>query len=321
MNLTKKHLLFDNDFASLDLIFGDNPRYNFDYFIDKGFYLSIGLRSRYNQFNKNVNPLLALDEDSSLLTNLNKIDAEIDDFTNQIYLQTLFRKDFALRAGLEHKKLEIKSETLIEENQGDEITFENTDYFSFFGNLKFDDYDDAYFPKKGFYFNGDFHLYFGASGLNKDFEEFSIAKADIGYAFSFSDKLAFKVESSGGFKIGEDLTNTLAFGLGGYGANFINNFYSFYGYDYLELTGDSFVKGTLTLNYEWLKKHHILLAANYSNIEDGIFESGEWITAPDYSGYAIGYALETFLGPIEAKYTYSPETKNSYWFFNLGFWF
>ncbi|WP_282043913.1 patatin-like phospholipase family protein [Winogradskyella flava] len=320
-NLTKKRLLFNNDIASLDVILGDNSRYNFDYFIDKGFYLSIGVKSRYNQFNKNVNALLALEEDSPLLEDLNKIDVELTDFTNQVYLQTIFRKDFALRLGAEHKRLKITSETLIDENQEDEVTFDNTDYFSVFGNLIFDDYDNPLFPKRGFYFNGDFHLYLNASGLNKDFEEFSIAKADIGYAFSFNNKVALKTEASGGFKIGDNSTTTLGFGLGGYANNFINNFQSFYGYDYLALSGDSFVKAMFTLDYEIFKKHHILFSANYANIEDGIFETGEWLTAPDYSGYALGYSLETFLGPLEAKYTYSPDIGESYWFFNLGFWF
>lgn len=320
-NLTKKRLLFNNDIASLDVILGDNSRYNFDYFIDKGFYVSIGIKSRFNQFNKNVNPLLVLEEGSPLLSGLNKVDVELTDFTNQVYLQTIFRKDFALRAGAEHKRLKITSETLIDPNQDDDITFENTDYYSVFGNLVFDSYDNSYFPKKGFYFNGDFHLYVNASGFNTSFEEFSIAKADIGYTFSFSDKVALKTEANGGFKVGDNSTTALGFGLGGYANNFINNFQSFYGYDYLELSGDSFVKGTFTLDYEIFKKHHILLAANYANIEDGIFKTGEWITAPDYSGYALGYSLETFLGPLEAKYTYSPDTGNSYWFFNLGFWF
>ncbi len=59
----------------------------------------------------------------------------------------------------------------------------------------------------------------------------------------------------------------------------------------------------------------------YIHVEDGIFETGEWFTSPDYSGYALGYSLETFLGPIEAKYSWSPETKRGKWFFNLGFWF
>jgi len=320
-NLTKKKLLFNNDIASLDFILGDNSRYNFDYFIDKGYYISIGVKSRFNQFNKNVNPLLAIEEDSPLLVGLNKIDAEISDFTNQVYLQTIFRKDFALRLGVEHKRLKITSETITEDDEGDEIVFENTNYYSAFGNLKFDNYDNPHFPKNGFYFNGNFHLYLNATGFNTDFKEFSIAKADIGYAFSFSDKLVLKTEANGGFKIGDKSTNALGFAIGGYGANFINSFYSFYGYDYLSLTGDSFVKTTFTLDYEIFKKHHVLLAANYANINDGLFESGQFFSSPTYNGYAIGYSLETFLGPLEGKYSYSPDTGDSYWFFNLGFWF
>ncbi|EPR70004.1 putative patatin-like phospholipase [Winogradskyella psychrotolerans RS-3] len=320
-NLTKKKLLFNNDIASLDIILGDNSRYNFDYFIDKGFYISLGIKSRFNQFNKNVNPRLALEEDSPLLSGLNKIDAEISDFTNQVYLQTIFKKDFALRLGAEHKRLKITSETIIDEDEENRIVFENTDYLSVFGNLKYDSYDNFHFPKSGFYFNGNFHLYLDASGFNTDFLNFSIAKTDIGYAFSFSDKLSLKTEGQGGFKIGDESTSALGFAIGGYGSNFINNFYSFYGYDYLTLTGDSFMKGTFTLDYEVFKKHHILFAANFANIEDGLFEAGNLFTSQTYSGYALGYSLETFLGPLEGKYTYSPDTGNCYWFFNLGFWF
>ena len=320
-NITQKKLLFNNDIASLDIILGDNTRYNFDYFIDKGFYISIGVKSRFNQFNKNVNPLLALEEDSPLLTSLNKIDANVSDFTNQLYLQTIFRKDFALRAGVEYRRYKITSETIIDNDQEDQITFENTNYFSLFGKLKFDGYDHGLFPKNGFYFNGDFHLYLKGSGFNADFKEFSIAKADIGYAFSFSDKLALKLETSGGFKIGDKSANAMVFALGGYGANLIHDFYSFYGYDYISLTGDSFVKATITIDYEMFRNHHILLAGNFGNIDDGLFESGQFFSSPSYNGYAVGYSLETFLGPLEGKYTYSPDTGNGYWFFNLGFWF
>ena len=97
--------------------------------------------------------------------------------------------------------------------KNEDIVFENTDYFSLFGNLKFDSYSDSNFAKRGFYFNGDFHLYLNASGFNEDFEEFSIAKADIGYAFSLSDKMAVRIESRGGFTVGDKSTTSLNFAL------------------------------------------------------------------------------------------------------------
>lgn len=320
INLTKKRALVKNDVVSLDIILGDNVRYNFDYFIDKGFYWSIGLKSRFNDFHKNVNASLLLSEEEIAQSGLNKIDIELKDFTNQFYLQTLFRRDFALTIGIEHKRLNITSETFSTENNKETI-FDKSDYFSLFGRLKFDTYNNKYFPKKGFLFDGFFNLYLSSSDFNNNFSQFSLAKANIGYAIPFSDKLSLLVGSEGGFKIGEDSNNSLNFALGGYGNDFINNFISFYGYDFISLTGNSFVKGTFHIDYEWLKKHHIILAANYSNIGEDIFEDGEWITNPDYSGYALGYSVETFLGPIEGKYSWSPEGGEGFWFINLGFWF
>ncbi|WP_386128189.1 patatin-like phospholipase family protein [Winogradskyella litorisediminis] len=321
-NLTKKRLFFKNDFASLDIILGDNIRYNFDYFIDKGFYLSVGLKSRFNQFDRSVNANLLFAPDNPILANINKVEVEQQDQTNQIYLQTLLAKEYEIKAGIEHKNLKITTENLSNGlNQEEAFTFDDSNYFSLFGNLKIDTYDNKHFPNNGFVFNGDAHWYIGANGLNSDFDGFSILKADMGYAFSLSDKLSFKIEASGGFQLGDRSTNFLDFAFGGYGENFINNINSFYGYDYLSIVGNSFVKGDFTIDYEIFEKNHILLAGNYANIGNNIFDDTTWISTPDYTGYALGYSLETFLGPIEAKYTFSPETKESHWFFNVGFWF
>ncbi|MBT8274106.1 MAG: patatin-like phospholipase family protein, partial [Bacteroidia bacterium] len=252
INLTKKTLLVKNDIISIDFILGDNLRYNLDYFIDKGFYWSIGLKSRFNDFSKNINASLLLTPEEIEQSGVNKIDIKLRDFTNQFYVQTLFRRDFSLRLGAEHKHLTIFSETFSESSR-DETFFEKSDFFSLFGTLKFDTFDNKYFPKKGFIFDGDFHLYLSSSDFNNNFSQFSIAKAQIGYAFSLSNKFAVKLGSQGGFKVGEDSNNSLNFALGGYGNDFINNFISFYGYDFISLTGNSFVKGSIQLDYEWYK--------------------------------------------------------------------
>jgi NTE family protein len=321
LNITKKQLFIKNDVMSLDLILGDNIRYDFEYYIDKGFHWSIGLRSKFNQFHKNVAAEALLTPEEVITSGVNKIDAELDDFTNQFYLQTLLSDDFAFSLGAELKHLRISSETILNNTNQNSRVFENSDYFSLFGGVKFDTYNNKYFPDHGFLFDGDFHVYLYSSDFNNDFSEFSIAKATIGYSQSFSNRFSANLTTQGGFKIGENETPYLDFVLGGYGNNFINNFTSFYGYDFISLPGNSFVKATLTLDYEIFKKHHIILAGNFANVEDDIFNTGEWFTVPDYSGYAIGYSLDTFLGPIEAKYTWSPETSESIWFFNLGFWF
>jgi NTE family protein len=320
VNFTKKRFLFKDDVASLDIVLGDNVRYNFDYLIDKGFYWSIGLRSRYNQFRKGISAQLLLDDMQIEGLGLNQVDVLLQDQTNQFYLETLFRKDFALALGVEHKRLEIKSETITDNNE-DQFIFERTDYVSAFGNLRLDTYDNRYFPKKGVYFNGDVHMYLFASRFNTDFDTFSIAKADVGYAFSILPKVSLNLQGAGGFKFGNQSTTTLDFALGGYGNNLINNFIPFYGYDFIELTGNNFIKAGVSMDYEVFKKNHITFDANWANVEDNIFRTGEWFSLPDHRGYALGYAVDGFFGPIQIKYSYSPERKTGEWYFNVGFWF
>ena len=101
--------------------------YNFEYYIDKGFYWSIGLKSRYNTFHKNVNASLFLDEGELDIVGLKKADIRLTDQTNQFFVQTLFRKDFSLKLGAEHKRLKISSETFVDESEGEseKTTFEN----------------------------------------------------------------------------------------------------------------------------------------------------------------------------------------------------
>lgn len=321
INVTQKKVVFNSDVASFDFVVGDNIRYNFDYYVDKGFYWSIGVHSRYNQFKQNIQAQTILTPEQLLAVNVNKLEVKLVDLTNQFYLQTLFRKDFSLTLGAEQKHLKIKTETILTNANQEETVFDNSSYFSLFGNLKLDTFDNKYFPNEGVFFEGDFHLYLYSSDFNGDFSEFSIGKATIGYTKSFNSNITANITTEGGFKIGENTNRSLDFVIGGYGNNFINNYKSFYGYDFLSLVGDSFVKGTLNVDYEIFKNNHVNFAANYANIGDNIFDSGDWFTAPDYSGYAVGYSLDTFFGPIEAKYSWSPETKDGMWFFNVGFWF
>ena len=320
INLTRKSLLFSNDVSSLDVIVGDQFRYNFDYYLDKGFYWSVGLHSRYNNFTKGVSFDFAQENAGLEDLRLDKLEVDYTDLTNQLYVETLFRQVFSFGMGLEHKFLKIESETL-QANSETGSVFENSNYYSTFGYLKYDSYDNKYFPTKGLYFDGDFHVYLLSSNYGDNFSEFSIAKGAIGYATTPLNRFTTRLSTSTGFKIGNDQVNTLDFFLGGYGNNFINNFIPFLGYDFISLSGDSYIKGQVELDYEVLDNNHIILSANYANVGNRLLESGEWFTLPDYSGYALGYGIETFMGPLEVKYSYTPEIGNGQWFFSLGFWF
>ena len=130
-----------------------------------------------------------------------------------------------------------------------------------------------------------------------------------------------EITTEGGFKIGGTNTNSLDFFIGGYGYRSLNNLVQFYGYEPLSVRGDTYLKSGLTFDYEIFKKNHINISANIANVGDRLFTTTDWIDGIDYSGFALGYGLETLLGPIEAKYSFSPERNDGEWHVSVGFRF
>ena len=337
LNFTKKNLLVIDDRASIDFILGDNPRYNFEYYIDKGSYWSFGINSRYNNFEQEI--AFDIIEDNFEVpsgVNINNINLDITDVTSHLYIQTVLREEFAFTLGAEHKFLKFSTRTLGDLTEGNSLAgpsvvpvndsrgrtfFEKSNFYSVFGRLKLDTYDDRYFPSSGLFFDGDFHYYILSSDFNENFKDFSVSKARMGAAFSIFKNLSLNLETEGGFKLGTSNVTSFDFVLGGFGTDLVNNFIPFYGYDFLSLPGNSFVKAYGRLDYEFTPKHHFLGAANFANVDDDIFRTGEWFTAPNYSGFGLGYGWESFLGPVQVMYSWSPERDRSNVFFSIGYWF
>ena len=312
-NYSQKRLLINNDLFSLDVILGDNPRYKLNYFVDNGFYISYGFRSNYNHFRANTRSKTIF----PIASNAKSINLKYTDFTNQFFLQTTFDRKFALGLGIEHKNIKASTETLIINNQ--ESVFDKSNYFNAFGYLKLDTYDDRNFPTKGYFadLNAKWYL---SSDYNSNFKPFLQAKGTLGFATTIADKFTFQHTTEAGFSFDNPTSNVFDFYLGGYNKNYINTFTSFYGYDFAELSNKSFVKSEFIFRYHFSDNHYALFIANYGRLDGNVFKDIE-IFKEVKSGYAIGYSWDTFIGPIELKYSWSPNNNKNYWLFNLGFWF
>ncbi|WP_136466552.1 patatin-like phospholipase family protein [Flagellimonas onchidii] len=332
INLTKKNFLMKDDVASFDFILGDNIRYNMQYYLDKGFYWSFGVNSRFTHFDEDIDfGLIQSNFEVPNDPNIREISLDVTDLTNQIYLQTVLREEFAFTVGAEHKLLRYSTRTLNQFNDeienelpvatSDRTFFDDSNYYSAYGKITLDTYNDKYFPTKGLFFDSDFHLYLFSSDFNDNFKEFSIGKAKLGSAFSILNNLTFNIEAEGGFKLGTSGVTSFDFVLGGFGNDFVNNFIPFMGYDFLKLAGNSFVKAYSRLDYEFAEKNHFLFSANFANVDDDLFRTGDWFSEPSFSGYGIGYGLESFLGPVQIYYSWSPESDEGNIFFSVGYWF
>lgn len=329
INLTKKNLLMKDDVGSFDFILGDHIRYNLQYYLDKGVYWSFGVNSRFTDFNAEVDYSLILGNfDAPADPGINRINLDVVDLTNQVYLQTQLKEEFAFTLGVEHKLLKYSSRTLnqidegsLVDTSGERFYFENSNYFSTYGKITLDTYDDKYFPTKGLLFDSDFHLYLFSSDFNNNFREFSVGKGRLGTVIPLLPQLSLTAEASGGVKLGTSGVTSFDFILGGFGNDFVNNFVPFFGYNFLGIPGNSYVKAYGRLDYRVAPKNHILFAANFANINDDLFRTGDWFKEPTYSGYGLGYGFESFLGPIQVYYSWSPEIKKDRIFFSVGFWF
>lgn len=317
VNITSKHLLLKNDILSLDLILGDNLRYNFNYFIDNGFYWSFGVKSNYNTFNTNVNYFEGA---------INKINLDYQNFSNQLYLQTVFARKFAIGVSAEFKHLNAFTETVSaldnmqEAEDNGKLYFDKSNYFNLLAYIKIDTYDRSYFPKRGLYFNATLLNYVLSSDYNENFNPFSQGQLNFGIAATVFKKLTFQYFSEAGITIGSNENKAIGYNIGGYGKNFIHNFIPFFGYDFAALYSNNYLKSGLTARYEFIKKNYFSLSANYVRADEDLYNGGK-IFENTKSGYMVGYGIETFLGPIELHYSWSPDDKNSYWYFNVGYWF
>lgn len=332
INLTKKNFLMDDDVASFDFILGDNLRYTMQYYVDKGSYWSFGVNSKFVNFEQEINyDLIESNFNVSNDNNIRDINFDVTDLTNQFYLQTVWQEEFAFSVGLEHKFLKYSTRTIdgaqdintnsIALSSSSRTIYDKSNYYSTYGQLTLDTYNDKYFPSRGLYFNGDFHVYLLSSDFNDNFKEFSVGKVRMGAAFPIVKNLSLNIETEGGVKFGVSRITSLDFVLGGFGSTMINNFVPFLGYDFLSLPGNSYVKAYGKLDFEFAPKNHMMFAANFSNVDDDLFRTGEWFTSPDYSGYGIGYGWESFFGPVQMLYSWSPEVESSMVFFSIGYWF
>ena len=186
--------------------------------------------------------------------------------------------------------------------------------------LKIDTYDKKYFQKSAVFLDVDFRWYLTSSDYNKNFIPFSQLKGNIGFAHTFYNKLTFHFKSYAGITLGDNLNRALDYNIGGYRENFINNLIPFYGYDLASLNENAYLKSLLTIRYQVLPKHFLSATANYARVENDLFNEGR-IFQDTKSGYMVGYGIDTFLGPVEFNYAWSPDHKEKYWYFNVGYWF
>lgn len=321
INLTRKGIVWGEDIASLDFIIGDNLRYNANYYVDKGQYWSIGINSSFDEFNERAPASLLESQNSGLDLQVNSVTVNYRELTNQLYFQTVFRNFVNLRLGAEYKRFKIFSETLTSEQDETRLTLENGDFSSAFGQLRYDTQDDRYFPTSGFSLFGEFKLFLLGQDNRGEFSQFSLVQGDLSYTYPITSYLSVMVQGAGGFRLGGYDGNAFDYFLGGYGGRMPGTLKQFIGNDHLEMAGDAYIYALGKVDFHPWDEHHFQLFYNQANVEDSLYEGGDYFSELDLVGYGVGYGYESFIGPMQIIYSYSPISNASQWYFSVGYWF
>ncbi|NCG04737.1 MAG: patatin [Bacteroidetes bacterium] len=319
VNLTQKHALLKNDEFSFDLALGDNLRYAIAYFIDKGQFWSIGFKATLDQFETDA-PFVFDIDDTANVHEASRTKGLTQEHT--FFVQTIFREEVILGLGITHQKNRFRTNLFDVEN-GRFFFADDADYYSTKGYLKVDTRDDAYFPRKGGFFDGNIDYVFSQkSPLDFGvFSPFIVGKAAMGVTLPLAKKWTLSLNTMGGFTIQNPNTPTFDFLLGGYGNAPLLNYQPFVGLPQQHTGADSFVKGEMIVDYEFIPNHHAALKIHAGVVSDDIFANGKSASTPNYFGTGLAYGLNTFAGPLEFMAAYGPQFDKLLYHVSIGWRF
>lgn len=310
LNFTAKHLLVDNSIFSADLILGDFPRYELNYYVDNGYYPSFGLNSSFKQFDAEADiSNFDLSEESV------QLDYQFNEFVNQAYIQSTLYEKYAIGGGIEHQYLEIKTNNLPVSNPRRRP--ESSYFASVYGFIKADNRNNPNFPSNGFKFDGTFKYIFSSNSL--DFNETSMMAANLEINQPINPWVTARFFGSFGTYFSNFPPISQKFALGGYVEQRFMNYTRFYGLPFLTAAGDNKMVIGSAVQAKFLKNHYLSAFYNIANVEDDFNELN--LFQYKYIGYGISYGYDSPLGPINGYWTYSPYTKKGLFNVSLGFWF
>jgi len=98
----------------------------------------------------------------------------------------------------------------------------------------------------------------------------------------------------------------------------------FYGYEFADITAESFIKVSGRLQYQFYKKNYVDVHFNYAYISDSVLDLliNSSISESVLSGYSIGLSSDTVIGPVDLRYVCSPDHNGTdSFYFSIGHWF
>lgn len=302
-NYTHRDLFFDHDQFNADLALGESPRIQAQYFLDRGYIPTLGLKFRSDQFK--FNTFSSTGSNSEL---------RYQDYSLSLFAQSTIANSYALGGGVQLENSEINA--LFGNSELDDF---NSGFINYYGFIDFNSLDHPYFPRQGFSLQASYRIIARRQGFSSFLEPSSVLDAEYRETLPLHPRLTLLTRLGGAITIGPKPPIPYRVYLGSQGRDYVNYIYSFAGYRYMELSGRNLLLAGAELQYEFLDQHYLRGKFNMGQLRS---EPAELLSLSDpLHGYSLGYSYRSPLGPLSLHIASRAGQEKFYTYLSMGMWF
>ncbi len=186
--------------------------------------------------------------------------------------------------------------------------------------VRFDNYDNAYFPAEGVQFMAEYALYTDNLSRYKNGPPFSVLTASLSTAIPIKPRFTLIPSLYGRFLYGREFAPQLRNLVGGtVGGHYLDHQMPLYGFKPVVSVDDKLVATGIKARDRVQKNHYVWLVANAARVSRATLDLIEWGTGKYLAGAALGYSYDSPIGPIDVMIEYGVHPGSRFGFFvNLG---
>ncbi len=315
--LTGRQIFSPRDKADLELIFGPNIRYNFDYLIDNGYHLGLGFHSSYHRLARTVAYHLMLPRVQH--PSFQTMDLHVSVWTNRLFFQNLLSNSVNLHLGAEMQTHRVYTTVFSGNNDDRKYFFDHSTYYAGFMNFYYDDLDDYNFPMHGVKIQFDYKYIFGISENYAGVKPFHNIFLELSGYRKHNARFSTSYEFKAGLNTSDTLAPSFYYYFGGSEPSVpFAHIMPFYGRDYLSFRSPAFIMLQPQLQWKIGQNHHL-----YFGLQGLLYTEGPVSEEKFRHSYAIygRYGFRSYFGPVFVTLGWEPMFKQWHTGLSLGFRF
>ncbi len=240
-----------------------------------------------------------------------------DYHTGEISYSNVWLRNFRFGLGMKYELYDYGRFLHQVGNQGFEVNREH--FYSYFANLHYETYDNAYFPSNGVKFHGSYSLNTDNFLEYKDDTPFSIVSGSFEGVVPITNRFSILPAVHGRLIFGKNIPfSKMNFMGGDIMERYLPEQLPFAGTTQVELMDNSLLIGALKLRQRIGNIHYLTFTGNYALNSHKIKNI---LREENMFGCAITYGMDSMFGPLEATLNYTNHSDKVGFYINLGYKF